>query len=466
MKKLLIALLLLIGTLTNAQNTITWYRITGDTLLNSNPFSTSNSIRTGYYNINPKTGVQSRWANGVWVTDSLFKGQKGDPGSAGSSIINGSVFWSPEQYGAINQLQTFSQRGISQDTINSRYPGMGFTVNDFVDWAAWQMAIKQASANGGAVYAKGGIYYIGAKSIMIDKYASRLEVNGGNCRIISTGTSPIFSRTSPNDNTDANQMVNLKCTFRNMTLKGTNAQIGIDIGPSYGAYYQSINGETLAECIHLRFALRTTVDNCFSTNCNVGWVADRGNWAGSSNSNSQSNHTTFRSCRWFGAGDAGFKIIAASGCVIEDCIIEGASVRAGIDFDGQGSTVVKDFTVRNTHFECSSGSTEACIKIRMHSGLVTIDKVYGQYASILVDAGATIGYMNVRISNISYWVFKAGKAFNNAGNVGWVFEGNDNPFQTNTPSTTVPTWFNGVAPSLCNGVGCGSNRFFYTGIPR
>ena len=40
-----------------------------------------------------------------------------------------------------------------------------------------------------------------------------------------------------------------------------------------------------------------------------------------------------------------FGIIAASGCVVEDCIIEGSSVRAGIDFNGQGSTVVKDFTV-------------------------------------------------------------------------------------------------------------------------
>ena len=35
-------------------------------------------------------------------------------------------------------------------------------------------------------------------------------------------------------------------------------------------------------------------DNCFSTSCNVGWVADKGNWSGASNSNSQSNHTTFR----------------------------------------------------------------------------------------------------------------------------------------------------------------------------
>jgi hypothetical protein len=134
--------------------------------------------------------------------------------------------------------------------------------------------------------------------------------------------------------------------------------------------------------------------------------------------------------------------------------------------DGQSSTVVKDFTIRNTHFECTNGATEACIKVRMHSGIVTIEKVYGQYAAILADIGATVGYVTADISFISYWVPKNGKSFNNAGNVGWIFRSLENPFVTSTPSTTVPTWFNGTVPSLCGGVGCGSNRFFYTGVPR
>ena len=480
MKKIVTLLMLtLLFFVSNAQKTITWYRITNDTsTLNYNPFTSTNITKTGYYNINPKTGEQRRYNGGTsWVVDSLFgKGQsikdtvylftKDTVYISSSGGVSVDVVYSPEQYGAIRANQTFAQRNINQDTINARYPGMGFTTSDYVDWAAWQMAVKQATLYGGTVQAKGGTYYVGNKSILIEKYSKYFQIDGGYSKLISTGTTPIFSRLSPNDNADANTMVELRCTFKNLVLKGTSTQIGIDIGPSYGAYYQSILGETLGECIHLRFALRTTVDNCFATNCNVGWIADRGNWTGSSNSNSQSNHTTFRSCRYFGAGDAGFKIYAASGVVVEDCIIEGTSVRAGIDFDGQGSTVVKDFTVRNTHFECANGATEAFIKVRMHSGIITIDKVFGQYASILADIGATIGYVTTEISHVSYWVPKVGKFFNNAGNVGWILKYNENPLTTTTASTTIPTWFNGTAVSNCSGPGCGSNRFTYIGIPR
>jgi hypothetical protein len=459
--KLLLSLILLsIVNFSFSQNTINWYRITRDTAqLNYNPYGTNNTIKMGYYNINPLTGKEYRHVgNGVWVEDSLFRYK-------GSDITN-SIEYSPEEFGAIRQNSTFAQLGISQSTINTNYPGINANVTDYVDWAAWQMAVKAASTNGGTVKARGGIYYIGPKSIMIEKYSKYFEINGSYARIVSTGTSPIFNRPSPSDNGDANTMVDLRCTFRNLVLKGNTSQIGIDIGPSYGAYYQNVLGETLGECIHLRFALRTTIENCFATNCVSGWIADRGNWSGSSNSNSQSNHTTFRSCRYFGSGDVAFGIYAASGCVVEDCIIEGSSCRVGIDFDGQSSTVVKDFTVRNTHFECTNGATESFIKIRMHSGLVTIDKVFGQYASILADIGATVGYVTAEISHVSYWVFKTGKAFNNAGNVGWIFQYNENPLTTTTPSTTVPNWFNGTAVQSCSGSGCGSNRFYFIGIPR
>jgi hypothetical protein len=477
-KQLLLAVLLLTSTLSFGQKTITWYRITNDTsTLNYNPFGTGNIIKTGYYNINPKTGDQYRYTGSTtWVKDSLFKSlslkdtvfivTKDTIYISSSGGSGGGADYTPEQYGAIRANQTFAQRGITQDTINALYPGMGFTTSDLVDWAAWQMAVKQATLNGGGVKARGGTYYIGTKSIMIEKYSKYFQIDGNYSKLISTGTTPIFSRPSPTDNSDANTMIDLRCTFRNLVLKGTNTQIGIDIGPTYGAYYQNIMGETLGECIHLRFALRTTVDNCFATNCVSGWVADRGNWAGSSNSNSQSNHTTFRSCRYFGSGDVAFKIVAASGVVVEDCIIEGFSVRAGIDFDGQSSTVVKDFTVRNTHFECTQGATEAFIKVRMANGIVTIDKVFGQYASILADIGATGGYITAEISHVSYWVFKAGKAFNNAGAVGWILKYNENSLTTQTPSTTVPTWFSGTAVQNCSGGGCGSNRYYFLAVPR
>lgn len=463
LKMPLVILLTLLTTTLYSQTQINWYRVITDTITPTyNPYTSTNTIKMGYINVNPKTGLQHRYiGDNVWREETIFTSQPG------VLVVNSSgVEYTPEQFGAIKLNQTFAQRGITQDTINARYPGMGFTTSDFVDWAAWQMAVKQASLNGGGVRAKGGTYYVGTKSIILEKYSKYFQIDGGYSKLISTGTAPIFSRPSPNDNSDANLMVDLRCTFRNLVLKGTTSQIGIDIGPSYGAYYQNIIGETLGECIHLRFALRTTVDNCFATNCVTGWVADRGNWPGVGTANAQSNHTTFKSCRYFGSGDAAFKIIDASGVVVEDCIIEGSQVRAGIDFDGLSATVVKDFTVRNTHFECTNGATEAFIKVRMHSGIVTIDKVFGQYAAILADIGATAGYITAEISHVSYWVFKSGKAFNNANNVGWILKYNESPLNTTSPTTTVPNWFNGAAVQNCGGPGCGSNRFTFIGVPR
>lgn len=464
MKKLgLLFAFLLVLTSANAQKTVNWYRVTADTgQLNYNPSATGNTIKMSYYNVNPVTGEQYRHVgNGVWVQDSVFK-----VGTREIDLTGNASDWTPEQFGAINANLTFSQKGISQTMINSLYPGIGATVSDNVDWAAWQMAIKSATANGGGVKAKGGTYYLGARQLTVDKYAKGFQLDGNYSKLVSTGDVAIISSPTPAGNGDAIVMVERKFTIKNIYLQGTSTQIGIDLGPSYGAVYESVFGISLGEVIHLRFALRTIVNNCFATNCSKGWIADKGNWSGANNSNSQSNQTTFSNCRYFGAGDVAFGIYASSGCVVENCIIEGTSVRVGIDVDGNSSTVVKDITIQNIHFECTNGASEAIIKIRLHSGTATVNKVYAIYSSILVDAGATVGYLTMRVSNVSYCSSVNGKYFNNAGNVGWILEYNENPLVTNTPATTVPTWFNGTAVQSCSGGGCGSNRFFYISIPR
>lgn len=463
LKLFLLSVLLVFSNNVLAQRTINWYRVLTDTAqLNYNPFSGSNTIKMGYYNINPKTGQEHRHVgNGVWVEDSLFKQE------ANSLIVNGtSIDYSPEQFGAVRQNVTFSQLGITQSTINTNYPGIGATVADNVDWAAWQMAIKIASSQGGCVKAKGGTYYIGSKPITIEKYSKDFQIDGNYCKIISTGSVAVFNRPAPNDNGDANVMIALRFTIKNIWVKGTSSQIGFDLGPTYGAMYESIHCEDMDEAIHTRFALKTVIQNCFATDCNKGWTFDKGNWVGASNSNSQSNVSIIRDCRYYTnlIGDYGIAVKASSGCIVENCIVEGNKVRVGIDFDAQSSTVVKDFTVRGLHLECTNGTTEACIKIRIAGGVITIEKVFGQYAGILVDAATQGGYPYVRISNIPWWIKLTGKAFNNSG-CSWEINSCD-AFQTNTPSTFIPTLFNGTVPQLCGGPGCGSNRFFYTGIPR
>lgn len=466
LKIILITVFLFASNCLNAQRTINWYRILTDTTqLNYNPFNSSNIIKMGYYNINPITGIQHKHVgNGIWVVDSLFKGNS-------QLIVNGNAIdYSPEQFGAVRANQTFAQLGINQATVDANYPGIGATVNDNIDWAAWQMALKLVSENGGGIKAKGGTYYLGTKNLIIAKYSKDFQLDGNYAKLISAGTTGyIIGRPNPNDNNDANSMVGLRFTIKNLWIKGTAGQTGIHLGPTYGAHYENIHCENLEVGIHLKFALNSYVINCFASDCNIGWIADKGSWAGSTNSNSQSNHSKFLGCRYYTNlnSDAGFIVRASSGVVVENCIVEGISVRAAIDFDAQNSTVVKDFTIRNLHLECINGTTEAAIKIRMPGGIVTIDKIHTGYPNILVDAASTAGYPYIRISNVPWWVLKNGKAFTNVG-CNWEFNGND-AFQTNTPSTYIPALFNGTAPQLCTSYpypGCGSNRFYYISIPR
>ena len=148
-----------------AQKTITWYRVTSDTasVLNYNPFTTGNVIKMTYYNINPITGVQMKYTgNNVWTPDSLFT-------SKNSSSIPTTTDYSPDQFGAVHALTTFAQLGFSQEKVNQLYPGLGLTTADYVDWAAWQMAVTTVTKNGGGIKALGGVYYLGPTPLTVEK---------------------------------------------------------------------------------------------------------------------------------------------------------------------------------------------------------------------------------------------------------------------------------------------------------
>lgn len=371
---------------------------------------------------------------------------------------------SPDNYGAKHQLITLGQLGKTQADINTIYPGLGCTPGTMVDAAAWRKALSKAGSTGKQIIAF-GTYFFGNDSAAFPKFFRVITISGGAyINVTGTNGSPVFTRPRPTDNGDANIMIGAFVNINGLQIGcqtgGQANRIGIDIGPTYNSTYTKVDCFSLAEAIHLRFALNTMITMCEAQYCNRGWTADMGNWPGAGNANSQSNETTFHHCR-FNAdnSDYGIGIYAASGCVVQSCIIEGISVRVGIDYDSKGSTVVKGVKVDNSHFECVNGATEAFIKARLSGGIMTVSRCFGQYAAVMVDASTSgAAYPFVLVEYTLYWVpSPTGKYFKNNG-CNWALNYNDN-FSSN--HADFRNMFSGTQPNYCTVTSgaCGSNTY-------
>lgn len=378
---------------------------------------------------------------------------------------------SPDQYGAKHQLITLGQLGKTQSDINAIYPGLGCTTGTMVDAAAWRKALSKAGSSGKMIIAF-GTYFFGNDSAAFPKSFRSISIWGGAyINVTGTNGSPVFTRPRPTDNGDANIMIGSFVNINGLQIgcqTGSQAnRIGIEIGPTYNSVYTKVDCFSLAEAIHLRFALNTQINICESQYCNKGWTADMGNWPGASNSNSQSNLTTFNQCR-FNAdnSDCAVGVLAASGCVVNNIIIEGLQVRVGIEFDSKGSTVVKDLTVYNIHFECVNGATEACVKARMLGGILVIDGAFGQYPAVLVDASQIAGtYPFIEVKHSRYWVPHPSKKYFVNNGCNWALNYNENMLAS---ASDAPNKFTGTVPSYCAGPAnqCGANTVTATLIPR
>lgn len=393
------------------------------------------------------------------------QGEQGPMGPPGTSSGGYSSSLSPDSYGAAHANRTFAQMGMTQSQVDGAYPGLGAKVTDQIDWAALQFCIQQAGIQSKSVTLYGN-YYIN-KTIDIPKDMYHLTIKGNFASIIAIDNSfPTFiKRGNPIDNGEANVMVNARYNIKDLLLSGHPNQIGIDLGPSYGSRYTDIIGDSLDTLIRLRFALRTVVDGCFSTNCLNPFICANGDWSGASTANSQSNHTTFVNCRVYmpASGEKAFQILACSGVRIQDCIIEGHRVTIGVDFDGLNSTVVKDFTLQNTHFECVNGATDVFIRFRINGGVGTIDKVFGQHASKFLDASSNSGSGHLTVSNVPWWVTKAGKAFS-TDNLSLHFEHCD-AFRSGTSALDLSMW-DTTPPQEWGGLNSGYHKYTVKAIPR
>lgn len=400
----------------------------------------------------------------VW--NPIIKLSGGSGGGSTTTVVGGGgLYISPDSCGAVHSSQTFAGAGRDQAYIDANYPGIGAVTTDCIDWAAFQKAININASTGLPIWSYGD-YYIN-KPLTVAKTNLNLVIYGNNGRISTTNNNSfsVFFRPTPTNNTEANTMVESKYVIKDLRILGGRNQRGIDLGPGYGQWYENIRLEGFGKGIWLKFALNTMVANCYALNCDSGFVADYGNWTGASVSNSQSNHTKFIGCQVHTIGNAtmGFGVYAASGVQIYSCIIEGEGVVNGIDFNAMNATVVKDFTVEGTHFECANGATNAFVKIRLREGIATINTVFGQYPALLVDAGSTAGDVFVHIEKIVGWVANgSGKAINNAGGVNYILENNASIF---IAKAGIPALFSGTAVAECVAAGCGLNKWYWKGLP-
>lgn len=450
MKQLLLLLLLPLTLLGQTNVTKHGVDYTGD----GDPVSTSVSVfpglATGSRYMNRQSGNTFLYKSYRWNADQNVyprgaKGDKGDKGDTGAQ-------------GPIGQTGPAGQNGVCPSCPPSG-GGMAFPFIVVVGTGSDDIAINQAVADNNI--SKKPIYLIGnittTSITSIPKNSYRLTISGYGAK----WNTPGIRRVAPTDNSDANLLIIARHIIEGVEFVSNGSGTCLDLGPSYMSAYRDLKFDSFSEAIHLRFALRTTIANCEAVNCVNGFIVDYGNWTGADNANSQSNQTTIEQSRCYmpSNGNIAIGVYAASGVVVRDVVIEGHICTVAIDFDGKNSNVVKDFTIDNVHCELVKGTSSVFLKVRLAGGTVTVNKVFGQYASNFLDAYSTSGLGFVQISNVPWWVGLNGKYFTTS-NITLDFKYNEAFRGINS------SMWNGTAPSLCTGNGCGYNKYTVTDIPR
>lgn len=310
----------------------------------------------------------------------------------------------------------------------------------------------------------------GEISVPMDQYRLTLLLWGATINVRSTATAWL-KRTIPTNNKQALDFYSpAQFIIKGGRINGAVNQVCFDLGASYMSRYEDTKIIGFKTAIHLRFALRTRIENVMAENCLNGFLVDIGNWPDASytSSNAQSNQTTIVDCRVDyqianASGDVAIGVYGCSGVVVENFICEGAKYKRAIDKDFKMCPNDKDFTARNLHLEgiygnAGAGTGEAYIYIRL-VGVAHIDGVYSQYGGCFIDAGGQPGELDLHIEHCSWLVSKNNKLFNNAGGVRWVFD--TNSYQSLIyRASEISTAFTGTPVTQCTGaLPCAPNTF-------
>jgi hypothetical protein len=247
-------------------------------------------------------------------------------------------------------------------------------------------------------------YYVNGTMVLPSRQGSGIydiDLNGCKIKGLSAATDyAIFQRlkTTLDINTYGSIQVSSgvdyleeRILIYNGNIQGPNRNegtIGIQIQCTYTSTISNINFNTLGTGLSVQFGLNTRIFSNMYGACNYGTYLSSGVgfWSGASNSNSQSNVSTIKQDRHYCTypSQAAIYVGGSSGVSVIDSIIEGDETVYGIQFNSQGSTVVKDFTVDRLHLEVSDagtsqGVTGAGIYMRQFGGETNIRGIYQQY---------------------------------------------------------------------------------------
>ena len=334
-----------------------------------------------------------------------------------------------EWFGPNYNTSTFTSLGINQTTLNTRYGTGLVTTTDTYDTAAAKFAFKLMETQGyQSLVFTPNIYNISSSLDLPVRISTTtisifvIRGNGATLKSTPSATGDIIKRVPPNQTQALNVYEDTKFDIEGFCIVGNNSagQSALRLGPSYGSEIKEIYFDKVDTGINLEFCLSARVTACKGLANVYGFKADYGLAWGGDYSNSQSNHTQFLQCRVYNVAGAtaSFYIAAASGCSIRDCIVEGDPPLYGIYFNYEGSPVVKDFTVENTHIEVSC--TNAAIYLRGSNGSYHISKIFNQYAQTLIEFDCPTGYPQINVSNISFTHAITTFANKNAGAI-WKF---------------------------------------------
>jgi len=332
-------------------------------------------------------------------------------------------------FGVRNDNQTLTALGITQPVADARYGAGLVTVStDTYDTAAIKYVFKLMETPGyNAVEFGNGTYWVGS-SIELPRFQTGVTVpmftiRGNGCIVRHTASfiGTTFNRIPPNQSAALNGgYIASRFFISGFSFIGTGASTAIRLGPSFSSQLSDIEFTEVDYGIRLEFCLNARLTNIMGIPNLYGIYLDYGGVWGGNNSDSQCNHTQIRQCRIFNTNTviASMFIRGASGVSIKDSIVEGFSPQYGIYFNSDSSTVVKDFTIENTHVETTC--TAAAFYIRASDGQYSISKVFNQYAQTLIEFDVPSGYPQLNVDKIS-WTHPSTKFANkNAGGV-WKF---------------------------------------------
>lgn len=358
--------------------------------------------------------------DGVSITGP--KGDKGDPGADGIQGIKGDK----------------GDKGDTGPQGPQGIPGTSGTGGANIGFVRWVSNVTELNSAWAGV-SNGTVRSIHlaaditlTQSLVIPANYSRiLEIDGHGAKLIVPNGMTGIKRAYASLN-EANSGIDTQLRITNVIFESTTSgTIAIDVHATYGSRIQGCRFYNFSTAIKCGWMMGTIIDQCYFWENNISIDLDWARFTGGSSSASQSNHSIVRDCKFrHSAGQFGaIKATAVSGLVIDHCIFEG--VEAGpqyeVYFDDNGSTVVKEFTVRGCHIEQKPST--AGIYVRLKDGYANIDTVFSQYDCNLI-AFNSEGYGKMIVSNIPY--LTSGTKFNNMNTSGrWKF--------VNPPATFLGT---------------------------